>query len=138
MVNLYFDVRDVSRAARLGWSGKKIRVGLCGLIVAYVGYTSLAILAHLMAAIPFSGVWEGHGFLLPVNQAELPLLARAIEAIAVAYALVVVLLTSCAICKMTYQQLREKTFYSSTDAWRFLGTSPKISASGNSSWPGPP
>ena len=46
---LHFDIRDLFRCVRLGWSGKKIWVGLLGFLVAWAGYSGVLIGAHLLA-----------------------------------------------------------------------------------------
>ena len=46
MFKLHFDIRDIFRVVRLGWSGKKIWVGLCGTLIAWAGYSVLAVADH--------------------------------------------------------------------------------------------
>ena len=58
-MNLHFDIRDIFRCVRLGWSGKKIWVGLLGLIVAWAGYSVLLLIAHVRAG--GAGLWQRYG-----------------------------------------------------------------------------
>ncbi len=120
MVKLHFDIRDIFRVIRLGWSGKKIWVGLCGLIVAYVGYSVLVTIAHLTAGKDLIWVWHRYGLFPGASPGMHPLLGTIIDVIAILYALAVIFLTTCMICKITYQQLRGDDFYSSGDAWTFI------------------
>ncbi len=120
MPKLHFDIRDIFRVVRLGWSGRKIWVGLCGLIAAYVGYSILVTVAHLTDGKDLSWVWHRYGLFPGAAPGLRAPLGTVIDAIATLYALVVILLTTCMICKLTYQQLRGDDFYSSGDAWKFL------------------
>ncbi len=120
MGKLHFDIRDIFRTVRLGWSGKKIWVGLCGLILAYAGYSILVTVAHLLSGATWSGVWHRYGLFPGALWGELPLVGIVVHVVAMLFALAVIFLTSCMICKITYQQLRGDDFFSSGDAWRFI------------------
>ncbi len=120
MIKLHFDVRDIFRVVRLGWSGKKIWVGLCGTVAAYIGYSLLVTISHLTAGMSLGQVWHRYGLFPGASPGSHPLLGSIIDLVAMLYALSVVFLTLCMICKITYQQLRGDDFYSSGDAWRFL------------------
>ena len=120
MAKLHFDIRDIFRVIRLGWSGKKIWVGLCGLIIAYAGYSILVVLAHLASGTALGDVWRRYGLFPGAACGDLPLLGTAIHVVGMLFALAVVLMSCCMICKITYQQLRGDDFYSSGDAWKFL------------------
>ncbi len=120
MAKLHFDIRDIFRVVRLGWSGKKIWVGLCGLIAAYVGYSILVTVAHLTDGKDLSWVWHQYGLFPGAAPGMHAPLGTVIDVIAILYGLAVTLLTTCMICNITYQQLREDDFYSSGDAWKFL------------------
>lgn len=120
MVKLHFDIRDIFRVIRLGWSGKKIWVGLCGLIIATVGYSILSILAHLSGGATLGSLWVRYGLFPGAQWGHLPLLGTVLWLLGAVFFLAVMLLASCMICKITYQQLRGDDFYSSGDAWKFL------------------
>lgn len=120
MAKLHFDVRDIFRVVRLGWSGKKIWVGLIGLIVAYAGYSILVSIAHLVSGTTLSALWHRYGLFPGARMAELTLLGTVIHVLGMLFVLAVLFLASSMICKITYQQLRGDDFYSSGDAWRFL------------------
>ena len=120
MSTLHFDIRDIFRVVRLGWSGKKIWVGLCGTLIAWAGYTIMAIADHLLAGASLGEVWQRYGLFPGPAPFPFTLAGAAIDVLALLYVWVVVLLTTCMICKMTYQQLKGDDFYSSGDAWGFI------------------
>ncbi|MDE2997951.1 MAG: hypothetical protein OXU79_02615 [Gemmatimonadota bacterium] len=120
MSKLHFDIRDIFQVVRLGWSGKKIWVGLCGTLTAWAGYSILAVADHLLAGAAMGEIWHRYGLLpgpapFPVTPAGM-----AIDVLAMLYVWVVVLLTTCMICKMTYQELKGDDFFSSGDALGFI------------------
>ena len=120
MIQLHFDIRDLFRVIRLGWSGKKIWTGLCGLIVAYVGYSALVTLGFSVSGTSASEVWHQHGLFPGASPESLPLAGSILHVIAMLFAAAVLYITSCMMCKITYQQLRGDDFYSSGDAWLFV------------------
>jgi len=120
MVKLHFDIRDLFRVIRLGWSGKKIWVGLVGLLIAYVGYTVLMAVGHLVSGSTMGELWHQYGLFLCAQPGQLNVWGTIIRVIAAVWVLAVMLLASSMVCKITYQQLRGDDFYSSGDAWRFL------------------
>lgn len=120
MGKLHFDIRDLFSTVRLGWSGKKIWVSLCGLILTYVGYSILVTVAHLFSGATWGGVWARYGFFPGASWSEFSLIGVLIHVLAMVYALAVIFLTSCMVCKITYQQLRGDDFFSSGDAWKFI------------------
>ena len=120
MYKLHFDIRDIFRVVRLGWSGKKIWVGLCGTLIAYAGYSILAIVDHLLAGAALREIWHKYGLFPGTAPFPATLAGTAIDVAAMLYVWIVVLLMVCAICKITYQQLKGDDFYSSGDAWRFI------------------
>jgi hypothetical protein len=114
MIRLHFDARDLFRAARLGWSLRKMRVAFCGLLVHYLIYASCAYTGlALSQATSLRALWAYHGFFPEPT----PTLIYYVGAV---LALFVLTLTSCAICRITYQQLRGDAFYTSGEAWRSL------------------
>jgi len=60
-MTLHFDSRDLFRCVRLGWSGKKIWVGLLSLLVSWLGYSAFLLLAYFRAGISFSVLWHRYG-----------------------------------------------------------------------------
>ena len=119
-MKLHFDVRDIFRVVRLGWSGKKIWAGLCGTIAAYIGYSLLVTISHLTSGMSLGQVWHRYGLFPGATPGSHALLGSIIDVVAMLYALAAIFLTICMICKITYQQLRGDDFYSTGDAWGFL------------------
>ena len=120
MFKLHFDIRDIFRVVRLGWSGKKIWVGLCGTLIAYAGYSILGIVDQLLAGATLGQIWQRYGLFPGPALFPATLAGTAIDVVAMLYVWVVVFLTVCMICKITYQQLKGDDFYSSGDAWGFI------------------
>jgi len=120
MATLHFDIRDMFRVIRLGWSGKKIWVGVCGAVIAWAGYTILTTIAHLSAGMKLGEVWHRFGFFPGATLTPGALLPLLLNLGAMLFALAVILLSTSMMCKITYQQLRGDEFYSSGDAWKFI------------------
>jgi len=131
VAKLYFNIRDLFRAARLGWSGKKMWIGFCGIAIAYVVHGILTYLSLLAAgAGTFGELWDIHG-LFPrailrsgVSFARLvhpfPWYSWVIYGIGAIAALFVVLCTAQMISKIAYRQLKGDDFYSMGDALKSL------------------
>ena len=116
-MNLHFDIRDIFRCVRLGWSGKKIWVGLLGLFVAWTGYSVLLLIAHIRAGS--GSLWQRYGLFPGATLGEFDLFGTGLHILGMVFALSVVFITTSMMCKITFQQLRGDEFYSVGDAWRF-------------------
>lgn len=119
-MGLHFDIRDVFRCVRLGWSGKKIWVGLVGLVVAYLGYTALVLIAHMTAGTSLSTLWHRFGLFPGARMGEFALLGSFLHVLGMLWAVAVVMITTSMQCKIAFQQLRGDDFFSSGDAWQFV------------------
>ncbi len=120
MIKLHFDIRDLFRVIRLGWSGKKVWTGLCGLLVAYVGYSLLVTIGFVASGTTAGEVWHRYGLFPGASPESLSMTGTILHVLAMVFAAVVFYITSCMMCKMTYQQLRGDDFYSLGDAWKFV------------------
>ena len=118
-MNLHFDIRDLFRCVRLGWSGKKIWVGLIGLLVAWAGYSALVVIAHFRSGNSASMLWHRYGLFPGAALGEFDLLGTGLHILGMVWALAVVMVTTSMMCKIAFQQLRGDDFYSSGDAWQF-------------------
>lgn len=117
MTRLHFDARDLFRTTRLGWSLKKMWVAFCGLLVHYIVYAGCAYAGLAISqATSLRELWAYYGFFPEPT----PTLVYYVGA---TLALFVLLLTSCGICRITYQQLKGDAFYASGEAWKFLRAS---------------
>ncbi|MDP2807647.1 MAG: hypothetical protein Q8O74_05870, partial [bacterium] len=65
MLKMYFNFKDVFRAARLGFSPKKIWAFFCGLLLGLAIYNLFSYLAHAAAGRSLADTWAMFG-LLPV------------------------------------------------------------------------
>ena len=118
-MTLHFDIRDLFRCVRLGWSGKKIWIGLLGLIAAWAGYSALLLIAHLRTGSSVSAVWQRYGLFPGARAGEFDLLGTGLHLLGMVIVLAVVFVTTSMMCKITFQQLRGDDFYSVGDAWQF-------------------
>ena len=116
MTKLYFDVRDLFSAARLGWSLRRIWIAFSGLLIGYVVY---AIGAYgglsISRGISFAGLWDRYGFFPECTGTPLSIIGFVLG-------FLILMITSCAICKITYQQLKGDVFFSSGEALKYIGT----------------
>ena len=120
MANLHFDIRDLFQVIRLGWSGKKIWAGLVGLGIAYAVYSILVAIGYAVSGMAFSQVWEAHGLFPGAAPEKVGGIASVLHLIAMVTAGVILFLSTCVMCKVTYQQLRGDDFYTSGEALRFV------------------
>jgi hypothetical protein len=120
MMNLHFDVRDLFQVIRLGWSGKKIWTGLCGLLLAYVSYSVLVTVGYVMSGMSTSEVWHDYGLFPGAAPERVGGIGAILHLLAMVFSGVVFSLTTSMMCKITYQQLRGDDFYSSGEALAFV------------------
>jgi hypothetical protein len=120
MINLHFDIRDLFRVIRLGWSGKKIWTGLCGLFAAYILYTALVTIGYAVSGMSVGDVWSVYGLFPGAAPAKVGGLAALLHALAMILAAAVFFLTTSMMCKITYQQLRGDDFFTSAEALAFV------------------
>ena len=120
MVNLHFDIRDLFRVIRLGWSGKKIWAGLCGLVVAYVVYSVPVTIGYLISGMSGSEIWHAYGFFPGAALDKVAGIAAVLHLVAMVLGGAVLFLTTSMMCKVTYQQLRGDDFFTSGEALVFV------------------
>ena len=123
MAELHFDFRDIFRAGRYAFSGKKIAVHFLGLALAYLIYEVLVYASLLVAggSAAFKHFWNRYA-LLPVC----PFVNYEFEAITIGamwlgtfILFVLFFLTSTMVSKITIQQLRGDHFFSMKEALGF-------------------
>ncbi|MFQ6617982.1 MAG: hypothetical protein ACE5QV_04760 [Fidelibacterota bacterium] len=120
MTKFYFDFRDVFRAPRLAFSGKKIWVQFVGFLAGFVVYLILAYLAFLADGWKFSYIWQEYHLFPTPFQETLSWYSWAIFIIGMIGWLVTLILSSTCVSKITYQQLKGDEFYSMGDSLKFL------------------
>jgi hypothetical protein len=121
MVKLYFDFRDVFRAARLGFSGKKIGLQFLGLLIGYVGYAIFTYIALVASGIGFGANWATYRLFPSVVTGELTWYGWILFLVGIIFWIIVWLLYSTAAAKLTYQQLKGDDFYTAREAMGFVG-----------------
>jgi hypothetical protein len=118
VTNLHFNFKDVFRAARLGFSAKKIWVTFIGFLCAFIGYGILSYLAYLVAGIDIGQIWDTFR-LVPMYPAEWPWFSWLIYIVGVLWWICVSLFTGVAVSKITYEQLKGDDFYEIKEAIKF-------------------
>ena len=64
MIKLHYNFKDVFRAARFGFSAKKMWIQFLGLLIGVVGYLILAYIAFLVATeYSFIDTWNQFKFI---------------------------------------------------------------------------
>lgn len=125
---LYFDFRDIFRAARMGFKGKKILMHFLGLMLGYVIYEILVYLTALSGGNQYAGeIWQKYGlnpllFLMPTNSnsvADISIITIVAMLIGGICWLIIYLLFSTAVCKVAVEELRGDDFYSIREAIKF-------------------
>jgi len=120
MTGLHFNYKDIFRALRLGFSAKKVGMGMLGLLFGLAGYAIFSYLAHLSAGNDWVSIWEVYR-LLPFPRPDLPFpwYSWLIYGLGALWLLVVMLVTGSAIAKVTFEQLRGNEFYEAQEGFRF-------------------
>jgi hypothetical protein len=119
----YFDFRDIFRAGRSGFSGKKMMTHFLGLMLGYVIYEALTYLSLIGSGIT-KEFWQNYGlrpvfFVAGRITTTLPLLTIIFMAVGAFIWLIVYYLFSTAVAKVAIEGLRGDEFYSMKDALRF-------------------
>lgn len=122
MKPLYFDVRDVFRTPRLALSGKKIWVHLLGLGLGWAVYLILSYLALIINGQSIVEIWNTH-FLFPcLWGVDLPIAwySWIVYGLGILLWVIIFLLASLAVSRITYKQLKGDEFYSSGDSFKYI------------------
>ncbi len=122
MTKLHFDFRDIFRAGRYGFSGKKITVHFLGLVFVYLIYEILVYLSLLISGgSAASDFWNRYALLpvCPFVDYNLPPLTIGAMGVGTLILFVVFFLTSTMVSKITIQQLRGDNFFSMRESAGF-------------------
>jgi len=120
MMKLYFDFRDVFRAARYGLSGKKILLQFWGFLLGYAGYVILAYIALLASGIGLGATWATYRLFPAVVPGVLTWLGWIIYTAGIVFWVILWLIYSTATAKITYQQLKGDDFYTARESIGFI------------------
>jgi len=111
---------DVFRAGRLGFSPRKIGIGVKGLFYGILFYSILSYAALFVSGWQIKEIWQVYRFIpAPFVQGNLNWIGIIIYAIACLVALFYYLVTLTAISKITFEQLKGDEFYEGREAWTF-------------------
>jgi hypothetical protein len=122
MKPLYFDVRDVFRMPRLALSGKKIWVHLVGLALGWSIYLILSYLALIANGQSIVEIWNVHHFFPCLWWVKLPVAwyAWLIYGLGLLIWLIIFMLASLAVSRITFKQLKGDEFFSSGDSLKYV------------------
>ncbi|MFC1715308.1 hypothetical protein ACFL6S_16685 [Candidatus Poribacteria bacterium] len=117
----YFDFRDIFRAGRLGFKGKKMMIHFLGLMLGYLIYEALTYLSLISSGA--GGFWAKYG-LRPVclfegSASGLPAATKIVMAIGCFIWVIIYYLFSTAASKVAVEELRGDDFYSMKAAIKF-------------------
>ncbi|MFH1213931.1 MAG: hypothetical protein V1681_07565 [Candidatus Neomarinimicrobiota bacterium] len=122
MKKLKFDVRDVFLTPRLALSGKKIWVHLLGLAAGWLIYSVLAYVALLVNGQTLADIWKTYHFFPCLCCCGLPIAwySWIIYAVGVLAWIIIFLLASVAVARITYKQMKGDEFFSSGDSFKYV------------------
>ncbi|MBM3212140.1 hypothetical protein FJZ33_07970, partial [Candidatus Poribacteria bacterium] len=126
----YFDFRDIFRAGRLGFRGKKMMIHFLGLILGYLIFEALTYLSLIGSGI-LGVFWSSCGlcpwFILKFfNKPELmmlslPSVTKVLMGIGAFVWFIIFYIFNTAVAKVAIEELRGDDFYSWKDAVKFAG-----------------
>ena len=123
MSELHFDFRDVFRAGRYGFSGKKLTVHFIGLALAYLIYEVLVYISLLfVGGNALEDFWNEYALvpICPIVDYELKPVTVGAMWLGLLVFFVIFFSTSTMVSKITIQQLRGDSFFSMKEAASFL------------------
>lgn len=119
MLKLYFNYKDVFRAARLGFSPKKMWVMFCGLLAGFVAYGILGFLAHAAAGRPLADTWAMFG-LVPLPWTDFGFWAWLLWGLGALVFAVIMMLASAMAARITAEQLSGNEFFEVKESFKFI------------------
>ncbi len=122
MKTLHFDIRDIFRTPRLALSGKKIWVHFIGLFSGWAIYSILTYVALLANGQTLTEIWKTHYFFPCLLNTGLPVAwyAWVISGIGFVIWILIFILASLAVSRITYKQLKGDEFFSSGDSFKYV------------------
>ncbi len=118
-VKLHYNYKDVFRAARLGFSVKKIWVQFLGILLGTILYSICSYIGFLLSGYTISEVWHNYHYIpLPFGE-NLTGWGWFFVGIGVTLFVIVNLIFGVAISKITYEQLKGDDFYEIKKALKF-------------------
>jgi len=122
MKKLRFDMRDIFLTPRLALSGKKIWVQLLGLATGWLIYTVLTYIALMVNGQTLSDIWKIYHFFPYICCCAFPIAwySWVIYGIGVLAWVIIFLLASVAVARITYKQMKGDEFFSSGDSFKYV------------------
>jgi hypothetical protein len=119
MLKMYFDFKDVFRAARLGFSPKKMWVMFCGLLLGIIFYDIFSYLAHVAAGRGVGDIWAMFG-LLPLPWSDFTAWPWLLWGAGFVLLVVVYMLTASVVARITAEQLAGNEFFEIKEGLHYL------------------
>jgi hypothetical protein len=122
MKKLRFDGRDIFLTPRLALSGKKIWVQLLGLATGWLIYTVLTYISLMVNGQTLSEIWKVYHFFPYICCSAFPIAwySWVIYGIGVLAWVIIFLLASVAVARITYKQMKGDEFFSSGDSFKYV------------------
>lgn len=106
-----YSFKDIPRAMKLGFSAKKIWVGMLGVMLSTVFYSVFTYLALITSGSYFNEIWRIWHFIpIPIGETY-NTLGYILLIFGIALAIIILLYTQLAISKITFEQLKGNEFY---------------------------
>ena len=119
MKKLNFDVKDLFRSLRIGFSIQRIWINGIGLLVSYCIYLLFTYLSLLISGYSLGVLWQKFGLLPCAFAIAVPWYIWFIYGCGVCLSVFCILLTNTAVARTSYMALRHELFYTWTQAFRF-------------------
>ena len=120
MLKMYFDYRDIFRAARLGLSPKKMWVLFWGLVWGFTFYGILGYLSHMVAGRSLADVWVMFGLVPAMPWPGSGAIPWALWLIGLLGALLIYMMTAAVTARLAAEQLKGNEFYEVKEATGYL------------------
>ena len=124
-VKMHFNWKDIPRAARFGFSAKKIWVMVEGLFISSIIYAILSYIALLVSGDGLAEIWRSYRFIPTPSISELSILGAIIQYIAIFIFVLINFFYGVAVSKITFEQLKGDEFYEISKARKFAFTTGK-------------
>ena len=118
--NLHFNYKDIFLAPRLALSPKKIWVMIFGNLSGYITYWILSYFSLVLSGIEINEAISDYGLFPCLYGNSAPLISWIIYYAGIAIWLFFVLISSTAVSRITFRQLKGDNFYSANDALDFV------------------
>ncbi len=119
MVALRFDFRDLFRAPRLAFSFQRLWIQFTGLLVGYGLFLILTYAGAVLSRGNLSTLWIRYGLLPRIASLNLTWLGWIFVAVGIFILAASWLITSTAVARAAYMNLKGNTFYTWKEAFRF-------------------